>query len=118
VLYCTRKSQDNLRIVIHFATLPGKSSLMNVLAGRTAKSLHNTLSGLVTVDGIPINPVKFRQHIAYVMQDDALVSTLTPREAICFSAVMRIPSSVPMEKVRVIFGNHLVYFGHRLFDLF
>jgi ABC-type multidrug transport system ATPase subunit len=43
------------------------------------------------VGGQVINPVKFRKHIAYVMQDDALMATATPREALMFSANMRLP---------------------------
>ena len=31
------------------------------------------------VGGKVVNPVTYRQHIAYVMQDDALLATATPR---------------------------------------
>ena len=41
------------------------------------------------VGGRKINPVKFRENIAYVMQDDALLATATPREALEFSANLR-----------------------------
>ena len=39
--------------------------------------------------GSVIDPAKFRQRIAYVMQDDALMQTATPREALEFSAQLR-----------------------------
>jgi hypothetical protein len=42
------------------------------------------------VDGTPIDPVAFRKNVAYVMQDDALVQTATPREALAFSAALRL----------------------------
>jgi ABC-type multidrug transport system ATPase subunit len=99
----------------------GKSSLLNVLAGRSGmtqlqiqalqialhlhiKQSHNeyhftvcptasngnvVVSGNVFVAGRKINPVKFRENIAYVMQDDSLLPTATPREALEFSANLR-----------------------------
>ena len=46
-----------------------------------------------------INPVAFRKQIAYVMQDDALLATATPREAFRFSANMRLPSSLTEDQI-------------------
>ncbi|CAE7480398.1 abcG7, partial [Symbiodinium microadriaticum] len=68
----------------------GKSSLLNVLAGRSASAPGIDISGHVAVDGCDVNPVTYRKHIAYVMQDDALMATATPREALKFSASLRI----------------------------
>jgi ABC-type multidrug transport system ATPase subunit len=67
----------------------GKSSLLNVLAGRSASAPGIEVSGDVTVEGVPIDPVAYRRNIAYVMQDDALMATTTPREALRFSAALR-----------------------------
>jgi ABC-type multidrug transport system ATPase subunit len=77
----------------------GKSSLLNVLAGRSSSAAGITIEGKITVGGKVINPVTFRKNIAYVMQDDALLATATPREAIRFSANMRLPSSYSKEKI-------------------
>ena len=49
-----------------------------------------------------VNPVSFRRNIAYVMQDDALMATATPREAITFSASMRLPSSTTKEQITTL----------------
>ena len=68
----------------------GKSSMLNVLAGRMAPSSSMHLRGHVAVDGQPVNPIKFRKNMAYVMQDDALDPTATPREALTFSAKLRL----------------------------
>jgi ABC-type multidrug transport system ATPase subunit len=45
----------------------------------------------VYVSGELIVPSEYRKNIAYVMQDDALMATATPREALLFSASMRLP---------------------------
>jgi ABC-type multidrug transport system ATPase subunit len=43
--------------------------------------------------------VTYRKNIAYVMQDDSLMATATPREALLFSGKMRLPSSVSTEAI-------------------
>lgn len=68
----------------------GKSSLLNVLAGRSATGGPVKISGTVKVGGVKIDPVEYRTQIAYVMQDDALMATTTPREALRFSANLRL----------------------------
>ena len=66
----------------------GKSSMLNCLAGRssTVEAAGIQVTGRVKVDNKYINPVEFRRNIAYVMQDDSLMGTATPREALTFSA--------------------------------
>ena len=56
---------------------------------QTASNGNVSVSGNIFVAGRKINPVKFRENIAYVMQDDALLATATPREALEFSANLR-----------------------------
>jgi ABC-type multidrug transport system ATPase subunit len=68
----------------------GKSSLLNVLAGRSASGGGVKITGTVKVGGTKVNPVEYRTQIAYVMQDDALMATTTPREALRFSANLRL----------------------------
>lgn len=68
----------------------GKSSLLNVLAGRSSSSGDTKISGKVLVQGSQVDPVVFRKNIAYVMQDDGLMATATPRECLRFSATLRL----------------------------
>jgi ABC-type multidrug transport system ATPase subunit len=69
----------------------GKSSLLNALAGRIATGGNVKISGVMQVGGQAMDPVAFRQHIAYVMQDDAMMPCATPREALRFAASLRLP---------------------------
>jgi len=57
----------------------GKSSLLNVIAGRIASTKTLTIIGDVLIGGEKIDPVKYKQNIAYVMQDDAITPTSTVR---------------------------------------
>ncbi len=56
----------------------------------------------ISVGGKVINPVAYRKNIAYVMQDDALLATATPREALLFSASMRLPATVSRETIETM----------------
>ncbi|KAG1342344.1 ABC transporter G family member 11 [Cocos nucifera] len=68
----------------------GKSTLLNALAGRLDSGTNQT--GHVLVNG-------WRQRLAfgtsaYVTQDDILMTTLTVREAVCYSAQLQLPDSM------------------------
>lgn len=89
----------------------GKSSLLNVLSGRSSSAAGITVEGKITVGGKDIDPVAFRRNIAYVMQDDALMATATPREALRFSAHLRLPSSTSAEEIDGIVDNLLGSLG-------
>jgi ABC-type multidrug transport system ATPase subunit/ABC-type multidrug transport system permease subunit len=80
----------------------GKTSLLNVLAGRSAPSHDITIHGRVNVSGVDVNPVTYRQHIAYVMQQNALLATATPRESFLFSAKLRLPPDTLQQEISEI----------------
>lgn len=65
----------------------------------------------ISVGGQPINPVKYRRNIAYVMQDDSLMATATPREALRFSATMRLPDSTPNKEIQDLVDKLLEELG-------
>jgi len=91
--YC----KPGMTLAIMGSSGAGKTSLLNVLAGRT----DGIVRGDIFVNGRKLteNHRKFFKHISgYVMQDDVLLSNLTVRETLMFSALMRIPNSVPKEE--------------------
>mmetsp|Transcript_119478 Transcript_119478/g.385749 ORF Transcript_119478/g.385749 Transcript_119478/m.385749 type:complete len:662 (+) Transcript_119478:68-2053(+) len=86
----------------------GKSTLLNVLAGRQRTDARGmVLEGQVYASGTLIDPNTFRSNIAYVMQDDSLMATETPRECLEFSAYMRLPGR-PVRGERQAFVNRLL----------
>jgi ABC-type multidrug transport system ATPase subunit len=77
----------------------GKSTLMNVLAGRQkTNSAAMRFSGTISASGRTIDPFEFRHNIAYVMQDDHMLATETPRECLRLSAYLRLPKEVTREE--------------------
>ncbi|XP_072039145.1 broad substrate specificity ATP-binding cassette transporter ABCG2-like [Amphiura filiformis] len=68
----------------------GKTSLLDILAGRKSKQ---GISGTVLINGGP-QPEDFRLLSGYVVQDDVVMGTLSVRENLAFSAALRLPPSV------------------------
>eukprot|EP00927_Polykrikos_kofoidii_P027600 TRINITY_DN2421_c0_g1_i1.p1 TRINITY_DN2421_c0_g1~~TRINITY_DN2421_c0_g1_i1.p1 ORF type:complete len:626 (+),score=103.86 TRINITY_DN2421_c0_g1_i1:58-1878(+) len=76
----------------------GKTSLLNLLAGRVRKGGKSDagIGGWVKLNGQVIEPSNVQQIFAYVMQDDALLGTMTPREVLQFAARMKTVSNAEM----------------------
>jgi ABC-type multidrug transport system ATPase subunit len=74
----------------------GKSSLLNILAGRARSHGRVKISADIRLNNFTVDPTKIevRQKIAFVAQDDSLQVTATPREAIKFSAKLRLSSDL------------------------
>jgi len=70
----------------------GKTTLLNVLAGRQSGGNKRKIriTGQVWAAGQQIDPRAIRSRIAYVMQKDEMFATATPREALKFSAALRL----------------------------
>ncbi|KAI4330486.1 hypothetical protein MLD38_028772 [Melastoma candidum] len=75
----------------------GKSTLLDALAGRLRSCTRQ--GGRITVNG---RRQRCLSHglSAYVTQDDALMTTLTVREAVYFSAQLQLPDSMPTSDKR------------------
>lgn len=83
----------------------GKTSLMNILAGRVTSNKARKIEGKIMLDGENMDPSSraFRSRIAYVMQEDALMPFATPRESLRFSCKLRRAADEPSdEKERVV----------------
>lgn len=86
----------------------GKSSLLNVLAGRSSSKPPSVkVSAKMEIDGEATNPVEYHKKVAYVMQDDNLMPTATPREAIRFSATLRLGPEVSADELEARVQNML-----------
>lgn len=89
----------------------GKTSLLNVLAGRIRSKGSQRVTGNMLLDGQPISGSGLRKRIAYVMQQDLLCPTQTPREALLFSASLRLPKSVPLSEKKAMVEKMLEDLG-------
>jgi ABC-type multidrug transport system ATPase subunit len=69
-----------------------KTSLLNILAGRVVSHGPLTISADIRLDNYTFDPtrIEIRREIAFVAQDNSLLVTSTPREAIHFSAKLRL----------------------------
>ena len=68
----------------------GKSTLLNILAGVAGKFDNVKITGSVEVDGQPVG-ADFQRIAAHVPQEDQQIATLTVRECILYSALLRLP---------------------------
>ena len=73
----------------------GKSSLLSVLAGRSPDTPHS-LAGEITVGGARVSKQQ-RRSWGFVFQDDLLLSNLSVRETVHFSALLRLPDTLSDE---------------------
>ena len=72
----------------------GKSTLLNIMAGRRSTRGRIRVSGVITVNGHPLTIAQRRRAMGYVTQEDTLIGVMTVREAVAFSADVRLAGSV------------------------
>ena len=74
----------------------GKTCLLNVLSGRASSHGRIKVESDIRLNNYAVDPtnIAVRKSIAFVAQDDSLQVTATPREAIRFSAKLRLPRSM------------------------
>ena len=89
----------------------GKTSLLKCLIGRVGKDLD--LGGEIRLDGDVVDPtdIDIRREFAYVEQDVSIPATCTPREAIRFSARLRLDKSKTDKDIDLIVNDILDSLG-------
>jgi len=77
----------------------GKTTLLDILANREKSG---RVAGTILVNGRPIDK-SYTRIAGYVFQEDVLMSTLTVKECLMFSANLRLPDCVPAaEKEQIV----------------
>jgi ABC-type multidrug transport system ATPase subunit len=91
----------------------GKTSLLNILAGRVTTSTSLSVESEISLDGVVVDPtsMQIRHQIAFVAQDDALHISSTPRDAILFSAKLRLRKTTTTEELTSMTNTMLLELG-------
>jgi len=91
----------------------GKTSLLNILAGRASSNNKMSITADVRLNNYSVDPtdIEVRQKIAFVSQDDSLQITATPREAIAFSARLRLPKTITDKEISILTERMLTELG-------
>lgn len=90
-----------------------ESSLLNILAGRARTGGRIKITSDVRLGNYAVDPtnIHVRKLIAFVAQDDSLQVTSTPREAIRFSAKLRLPAATPDSQLDKLTERMIVELG-------
>jgi len=86
----------------------GKTSFLNVLAGRSS---YGKMSGTIKMNHIPTNINDIKSICGYVPQDDILHSDLTVYENLYYSAMLRLPKEMEIEKKLQIIEDVILMLG-------
>lgn len=96
-----------------FLSISSQTSLLNILAGRVRTNDKVTVEADVRLNNFGVDPtdIKVRKSIAYVAQEESIMVTATPREAIYFSAKLRLPVSTTEEELQSLTTRMLSELG-------
>lgn len=76
----------------------GKTTLLEILAGRIPS---RKVSGQLLVNHKPMDVNRFRRESGYITQEDTLFPSLTVRETLMYSALLRLPGGRKVAAMRV-----------------
>lgn len=87
--------------------------MLNILAGRARSNGRLSINSDVRLNNYGVDPtnLEVRKGIAFVAQDDSLQVTSTPREAIRFSAKLRLPKDTSDEQIEKLVDRMLSELG-------
>jgi ABC-type multidrug transport system ATPase subunit len=96
-----------------FVCQHSKTSVLNVLAGRASSRGKITISADLRLNNYTVDPtnIQVRKQIAFVAQDDSLQVTSTPREAIRFSAKLRLSRDTTEEALDALTERMIAELG-------
>lgn len=91
----------------------GKTSLLNILAGRVRSNAKLSVEADIRLNNYDVDTtdIKVRRTIAFVAQEESLQRTTTPREAIHFSAKLRLPRSTTETQLQTLTTRMLSELG-------
>jgi ABC-type multidrug transport system ATPase subunit len=94
----------------------GKTTLFRVLSGRapTGRNIEHKGDlryGNSKIESLPGGMEAFRKRIAYVPQFDVLPEASTPREALRFSARLRLPAATTNEEIEDLVNDYITNLG-------
>lgn len=92
----------------------GKTSLFSILSGRIKSRGSLRVDAKVRLGGRSIDPSRdehVRTMFAFVAQDEALHEPSTPREALRFSAKLRLPKTTTDKDIDIVVENYLQELG-------
>jgi ABC-type multidrug transport system ATPase subunit len=73
----------------------GKSTLLNIISDRINPEKTSIMKRNVMInDTIPLTYSNFGEYGAYVMQEDILFMSFTPREALTFAARLKLTTPI------------------------
>jgi ABC-type multidrug transport system ATPase subunit len=87
--------------------------LLDILAGRASSGGLITIESDLRLNNYQVDPtnIKVRKLIAFVAQEDSLQVTSTPREAIHFSAKLRLPRSTTESQLKKLTERMITELG-------
>ncbi|KAF9936023.1 hypothetical protein BGZ67_002753 [Mortierella alpina] len=74
----------------------GKSTLVDILAG---KRKDGKVTGQILLNGKQVHESQIRHAVGFVDQEDTLAATQTVYEAVLFSAMLRLPEAMPIQRI-------------------
>ncbi|KAJ3335669.1 Talin-1 [Gonapodya sp. JEL0774] len=86
----------------------GKTTFLDILAGRQKSGV---VAGEILVNGVPMAPDEYKRSIGFVDQEDTLIETLTVRETITYSALLRLPQAMSNDAKRFRVREAMVELG-------
>eukprot|EP00052_Salpingoeca_macrocollata_P002474 m.30691 g.30691 ORF g.30691 m.30691 type:complete len:648 (+) comp12321_c0_seq1:96-2039(+) len=92
-------AQPGQVLAIMGASGAGKTTLMNLLAGRLTNAKNGETSGEILINGKKRDYSTLRNYTAYVVQEDLFFAELTPREIVTFAAALRLPQNLHQAEI-------------------